>query len=48
MQNTLLNKKRRLNYLYKIVDKKEQTVVFKPNAAQMYLREEKIKLKAKH
>lgn len=42
MQATILNKKWRLNYLYKIVNKDWEVVTFKPNFAQQKLRKTKL------
>lgn len=42
IQATILNKKRRLNYLYKIVNKEWEVVTFKPNLAQQKLRSTKL------
>lgn len=42
MKNTILNKKRRLNYLYKIVNKDWELVTFKPNRAQQFVRDKEI------
>lgn len=43
--NTILNKAWRLRYLYKIVDKEGNLVLFKPNKAQTKLRKLELKLK---
>lgn len=47
MEATLLNKKYRLNHLYKIIDKKQQSIVFSPNAAQQLVRAKEIELQKK-
>lgn len=44
MRETILNKKRRLHYLYKIVNKEWDIVTFKPNKAQNLVRKMKIDL----
>lgn len=46
--NTLLNKSRRLHYLYKIIDKEWQEVVFTPNKAQQLIKQKKKELKEKY
>ena len=43
MEQTILDKQFRLRYLYKIVDKKWQTVVFSPNEGQLLLMQAKKK-----
>lgn len=44
MRKTILNKKRRLNYLYKIVNKEWEIITFSPNKAQTLIRNLKISL----